>query len=632
MKLFYPFLFLFFLFQIASAQTTAQLKAKRSAINPSQYPFYHGVASGDPLSDRVILWTRITLDPLVSPVSASWQIATDSAFSNIVNNGTVSTDSTKDYTIKVDATGLQQNTWYYYRFIYNSLKSVTGRTRTLPTGSVNNLRFAVASCQDYQNGYYNAYRHMSQRNDLDAVLFLGDYIYEDNVDSVYPDRLHEPDAKAVQIVEYRIRHSQYRLDPDLQAAHQQYPWICVWDDHETANNSYTDGAKNHTLPNDGPWYDRKVNGVEAYYEWMPIRVPNLSDTFKIFRRFTWGDLADLNMIDTRIYERDKQAVPTPPQTFVLANDSVILDSTRTMIGMVQADWLKNNLTNSAARWQVLGQQVIMTPLVVPAGVLGPDAFLINSDQWDGYPFERQKLYDHILNDSIDNIVVLTGDIHTGWANDLPLTNYSAANRQNSIGVEFVTPSITSNNELPTAVSTSLVYALAPHVRYLELVLHGYMVLDLTTARAQSDFVFVNTIGSQSFTVSAGPSWYANNGEKFLREASTASVPMNTYPPLAQLPQVSTGINTLTGNITTISVYPNPFYDEVVIQFNVQKAEEVTLEVYNQEGKRMTTRNLGLTNEGLNYAVFNGNNFPSGFYLVELKGKSHAVGKAAIKVN
>ena len=170
--------------------------SSRSALNPALFPFYHGVASGDPLSDRVILWTRITLNPPVDPVSVNWQIATDTLFSNIINSGTASTDSTKDYTIKVDAAGLQQNTWYYYRFIYDTVKSVVGRTRTLPTGTVNNLRFAVASCQDYQDGYYNAHRHLSQRNDIDAVLFLGDYTYEGGASvTVVGDRFHEPDGR-----------------------------------------------------------------------------------------------------------------------------------------------------------------------------------------------------------------------------------------------------------------------------------------------------------------------------------------------------------------------------------------------------------------------------------------------------
>ncbi|MES2619903.1 MAG: alkaline phosphatase D family protein [Bacteroidota bacterium] len=603
--------------------------SSRSTLNPALFPFYHGIASGDPLSDRVILWTRITLDPAVDPVSVGWQVSTDTSFNTIVANGNTTTDSTKDYTIKVDATGLQQNTWYYYRFTYDTLKSITGRTRTLPTGAVNNLRFAVASCQDYQDGYYNAHRHLSQRNDIDAVLFLGDYTYEGGANvNVVGGRFHEPSSKTIQLNEYRMRQSLYHLDPDLQAAHQQYPWICVWDDHETANNSYAEGAKNHTI-NDGPWYDRKVNAIKTYYEWMPIRQPDIADTFKIFRRFTWGDLADLNMIDTRLYDRDRQVTTAQ---FVPTTDTTILDSTRNMLGPVQFDWLKNNLSNSTAKWQILGQQVILAPLIIPPGFTGPEPVMINSDQWDGYPFDRQKLYDHILNNNIQNVVVLTGDIHTAWANDLPLPGYDAQNRNNSVGVEFVTPSISSGNELPQLITAGTIYGLADYVRYVELSLHGYYVLDITPARTQGDFVYVSNVTSQNYTVSSTPSWYVNDGDRFLQAASGPSTALNTYPALAQRPSLNTAISKLTDNITTISIAPNPFFDEVVIQFDVQKAEELTLQVFNSSGKLMTKANLGLSNIGTNYAVFNGSNFPSGYYRVELTGKSRSIGKAVIKVN
>ena len=615
------------LFIVSNAQPNG---STRSALNPALYPFYHGVASGDPLSDRVIIWTRITLNPQVDPVSVYWEIATDTSYNNIVSNGVATTDSTKDYTIKVDAAGLQQNTWYYYRFVYDTLISITGRTRTLPTGAVNNLRFAVASCQDYQDGFYNAHRHLSQRNDIDAVLFLGDYTYEGNMNNnAVGGRYHEPNLETIQLNEYRIRQSLYHLDPDLQAAHQQYPWICVWDDHETSNNSYKAGAGSHNAGTDGPWYDRKANAIKTYHEWMPVRVPDVSDTFKIFRKFTWGDLADVNMLDTRLYDRDIQVTTSQ---FVSTTDPLILDSTRNMLGPAQIDWLKDNLDSSTAQWQILGQQVIMTPLIVPAGVLGPTAVMINSDQWDGYPFDRQKLYDHILNNNIQNVVVLTGDIHTAWANDLPLAGYDAQNRNNSVGVEFVTPSISSGNELPQLITANTVYSLAPHVRYVELVLHGYYVLDITPQRTQGDFVYVSNVTTQNYTVSSLPSWYVNDGETFLREAGLPSVVVNTYPPLAQFPQVSTSIRKLSDNITTIAIGPNPFYDEVLIQFNTTKPETVNLKVYNANGQVMAEENLGMTSEGLNYATFNGSKFPSGYYTVELTGKSRSVGKAVIKVN
>ncbi len=596
----------------------------RSALDPALYPFYHGVASGDPLFDRVILWTRITLDPAQDPVSVDWQIATDANFGNIVSSGNASTDSTKDYTIKVDATGLQANTWYYYRFKYDTFYSVTGRTKTLPVGSVNNIRFAVASCQDYQNGFYNAHRHMSQRNDIDAVLFLGDYTYEDGADSVIAGRVHEPDHKTVQLIDYRIRQSLYHLDPDLQECHRQYPWITVWDDHETANNSYTTGAKNHNTGSDGPWYNRKVNGVEAYQEWMPIRMPDPNDTFKIFRRFPFGDLIDLNMIDTRLYDRSKQA-----GTVISVYDSVLNDTSRTMLGPQQFSWLENNLSASTAKWQVIGQQVMMAPLVIPAGVFG-DPSIANGDQWDGYPYERQRFYDFVMNNNISNVVVLTGDIHTSWANDLPLPNYDSSTHQNSVGVEFVVGSVTSGNELPPLITAPVISSIAKHVRYVDLVQHGYYVMDVTPSRTQTDFVYVSTILNQNFTVSTGPSWCVNDGERSLHSCTTPSAPLNTYPALAPS-KFGTGINKVQDNITTISIQPNPFVEQVVLQYNTFQPEEINMEVRNSDGRLMLSKNLGLSTTGTNYAEFNGSNFAPGYYVVQLQGRSGAVGKAVIKV-
>ncbi len=626
-----PFSFLFLLIISLNSVLAQVTPPGRSALNPALFPFYHGVASGDPLADRVMLWSRITLDPPVSPVSVNWEIATDTGFTNVVNNGTIYSDSSKDYTIKIDAVGLQQNTWYYYRFSYDTFKSVTGRTRTLPTGSITNLRFAVASCQDYQKGYYNAHRHLSQRNDIDAVLFLGDYTYENGLDSIVNGRYHEPANKTIQLSEYRIRQSLYKLDPDLQEAHRQYPWIAVWDDHETANNAYTNGAKNHDTISDGSWYNRKVNGVITYDQWMPVRVPDPNDTFKIFRKFTWGNLADLNILDTRLYDRDKQVV-IPGSQFVSTTDTTLLDSTRTMVGPEQFNWLENSLDSSQAQWQIIGQQVIMTPLVLPAG-FQPTPVIINSDQWDGYPYERQKFYDHVISHNIQNVVVLTGDIHTAWANDLPLAGYDSLNRQNSVGVEFVAASISSSNDkIPPIVNQSFIYSLAQHVRYVELVLHGYYVLDITPARAQADFVYVSNVLTKNFTVSDGESWYVNSGERFLRKTSLPSVASNAYPVLAPVTVQNTSAKTPADNITTISMYPNPFISEVLIQFNTMKPEEIILEVFNQNGLRVLMKNLGLSSKGLNHATFDGNSLTRGFYIVELKGKSHSKGTGVIKIN
>ncbi len=616
---------LFLSIQISNSQVTHL--GSRSAVNPSLYPFYHGVASGDPLSDRVILWTRISTDNSISPVSVNWQIFSDTSLSSIVQSGSASTDSAKDFTIKVDATNLQPNTWYYYRFNYDTFYSVLGRTRTLPTGAVNNLRFAVASCQDYQSGFYNAHRHIAQRNDLDAVLFLGDYTYEDAADNnPVGDRFHEPDKKTVSLLDYRLRQSLYHLDPDLQAAHLQYPWIAVWDDHETTNNSYTDSAKKHNV-NDGPWYARKTNAVKAYNEWMPIRTPDVNDTFRIFRRFTWGDLLDLHMIDTRLYDRDRQAGTT-----VAVTNTEINDSTRTMVGPLQFNWLETNMQSSTAQWQILGQQVMMTPLIIPAGVLGADPFVVNGDQWDGYPYERQRFYDFVLGDSLKNVVVLTGDIHTAWANDLPLAGYDTANRSKSLGVEFVAPSITSGNELPPLITAPVISSLAQHVRYVELVQHGYYLLDVTPQRTQADFIYVSSIESKAYTTNDLNHYCVNDGETWLNTCSSAAIALNNYPPLAETPElVSSGTN-IHNNISALSIQPNPFMEELQLLFNCFQSEEIELTITNTNGQVVLSKNLGVVKEGISHLKIDGSVLNAGCYNLRLKGNNSNLTKSVIKLN
>lgn len=354
-------LFLAVFMGYAQAQTDPGDYSTRSSMHPGLAPFYHGVASGDPLSDRVILWTRITLDAPVDPVTVSWVIATDTNLVNVVNSGTATTGVAKDYTVKVDATGLQPDTWYYYAFTHNNKRSLIGRTRTLPTGNnVDSLRIGVVSCQDYENGFYNAYNHLAKRNDIDAIFHLGDFIYEYGAGSSI-GRDHEPATEIISLSDYRIRHSQYKLDDDLRAAMQQYPFICIWDDHETANDAYKDGADNHTEGVEGAYVDRKAHSTQAYSEWMPIRMPDPSNNVKIYRRFVWGDLMETHFLESRLLARDEQISGTGT---VSVNDPAVNDTNRRLLGVEQMDWLKNGLSNSAARWQIIAQQVMMAPLLI----------------------------------------------------------------------------------------------------------------------------------------------------------------------------------------------------------------------------------------------------------------------------
>lgn len=604
---------LYFLLSVATFCTTLQAQVDRAYLNPLLEPFYHGVASGDPLTDRVIIWTRITLDTPIDPVQVNWVMATDTDLVNVVASGSATTDVAKDYTIKVDVTGLQPDSWYYYQFDYNGQKSLIGRTHTMPTGSVDSVRIGVMSCSDYQNGYFNAYHDLAYRNDLDYILHLGDYIYEYAASSSLADRNHEPANENITITDYRIRHSLYKLDDDLRTLHQQMPFITVWDDHETANDSWMGGAENHTEGTEGAWTDRKRAGVTAYIEWMPIRQPNPTDTFRIYRQFNLGDLADIYMLDTRLEGRSEQVSIGSPN---------LTDTVRHIISPSQFNWLKGGLSASVSKWQVLGQQVMVAPLEL----LGNP---VNMDQWDGYPNDRDSLYNYVMSNNIPNMVVLTGDIHSAWANDLPLPGYVSSTGANSAGVEFVATSITSQGSPIGAAA--VVQLFNPHVKYVNMTEHGYCVLDLNKTRAQSDYYMVSTITSHTYTTSADGSWYTLDGTRHLQQASGPSAG-GVYPPLAPLLNVYSSVNDPEDNVMVLGAFPNPFYEQVVIQYYTYKPEEMTLTLSDMNGRMILNSQLGKSSKGLNYAHFDGSALAPGLYTITLRGKSSSISQRLLKVD
>ncbi len=540
------FYFLLFAFFILSA--AAQINdAARVTLSPAYKPFYHGVASGDPLADKIMLWTRCTPDTGISgSLDVYWQIATDTNFSNIVNYGFAKALPENDYTVKVDACGLQPNTWYYYVFQHNGQNSITGRTRTAPleTSQNDSARFAVVSCADFKNGYFNAYQNIADRNDVDAVIHLGDYIYEYANSGGNSGRTVEPVNEIITQSDYRLRHSNQKLDYQLKRCHQMYPFICVWDDHETANNSWRDGAENHQA-NEGPWSARKWNGVNAYYEWIPIRRPDLADSFRIYRNFKWGKLANLVMLDSRLYDRDE------------VDGGKRNDSTHHLLGPVQQNWMLQQLSDTTSQWKIIGNQVMFAPLTVFGAP-------VNNDQWDGYAFQRNKVQNHILNNNINDVVIITGDIHTSWANDVPGANYNANTGAGSVCVEFVGSSITSANS-PLPVGISLIKSLNPHMKYINLDDFGYYTLDLKKNRTQADYRYL-PINQISSTVTNGESWYVNKNERFLRKATAqiaapkiaAPVPSlwpNNTIPFAKIERVKT-ITIHQNNAVSVAVIPN----------------------------------------------------------------------------
>jgi len=441
---------------------------------PLTGPFQHGVASGDPFPDSVVLWTRIS--EASAAVSVDYEVAEDPAFASIVATGSVSTDASRDYTVKVIAEGLASATSYYYRFVAAGETSTIGRTRTAPEGDVSRLRFAVASCSSLAHGYFHGYRRIAERADLDAVIHLGDYIYEYGTGQYGRIRSYQPDHEIRSLEDYRIRYAQYRGDADLREAHRQHPFITTWDDHESADNAWRDGANEHTDEKDGPWAPRLAAASQAYREWMPFRE---GEGGRLQRALVYGNLIELIVLDTRIWGRDLQASGS--------GDPTLLDEDRQLLGADQEAFLLGRLEGSTARWKLVCQQVMMATL---------PAFL-NTDQWDGYPAQRRRVLSAIEDGGISDVVILTGDIHSSWAAEIAAdpSTYVPATGAGAVAVELVAPGITSPgfSEGLAALYTDIVNDEAPHFRFFELVHRGYVILDVDADRCQSTWMHLDDV-------------------------------------------------------------------------------------------------------------------------------------------
>mgnify|MGYP001156489054 FL=1 len=508
-------------------------------------PFLHGVASGDPLQDRVILWTRVT-PAAHGRVLVHWRIARDPLMLEVLHSGKTETDASRDYTVHVDAAGLAADAVYYYQFSAFGHVSPIGRTKTTASRHLERLRLAVCSCSNYPHGFFNVYAALARRTDLDAVLHLGDYIYEYGNEGYGGDtgaainREVVPEHDIVTLEDYRSRYAHYRRDPDLQAAHQQHPFIVVWDDHESANNAWQHGAENHDEATQGHWIYRRAAALQAFREWLPIRQDH-DDPARIYRSFRFGNLVDLFMLDTRLYGRDLQAGTLP------LDAATINDPNRQILGPTQENWLEYQLYESRARWKILGQQVMFGQLnLAPAlpivselvgglpvagglvrelpllgSVLASDGLLLNVDQWDGYPAARRRVMDMLSR--IDNPIVLTGDIHTSWAMELtpepanPL-RYSPVTGRGSIGVEFVTPSVTSPGLPELAPVAEAIRLLNPHIKYVDLQRHGYVLLDITHDRTQAEWWYVPGITARSHEEYLGRAYVVEAGSNTLTPA------------------------------------------------------------------------------------------------------------------
>ncbi|QHA04129.1 alkaline phosphatase [Streptomyces broussonetiae] len=497
---------------VKAAAATAVLAGPLAAALPAratnQAPsFLHGVASGDPLPDGILLWTRVTPTAEALPGSGigpdtkvSWVVATDKALTNVVAKGSTTATAASDHTVKADIRGLQPATDYWFRFSAGGTDSAVARTRTAPAAdaAVAGLRFGVVTCANWEAGYFASYRHLAARSDLDAWLHLGDYIYEYKSGEYAARgkvvRPHAPANEIITLTDYRIRHGKYKTDPDLQALHLKAPVIAIWDDHEFADNAWSGGAVNHTEGAEGTWAARKAAAKQAYFEWMPVR-PAVEGT--TYRRLRFGKLADLSLLDLRSF-RSQQAN---------AGSGSVDDPNRTITGRAQLDWLKAGLKASDTRWRLVGNSVMIAPFVIgslTADLLRPlaklldlpqDGIGVNTDQWDGYTHDRRELLDHLRSNAIGNTVFLTGDIHMSWANDVPV-DAGTYPLSPSAATEFVITSVTSDNlddivKVPegvvSAVAAPLIEAANRHVHWVDTDRHGYGVLDITADRAQMDY-------------------------------------------------------------------------------------------------------------------------------------------------
>ena len=534
--------------------------------------FAFGVASGDPLTDRVILWSHAKVPSSTADVGLTWQVASDSAFTNIVKSGSLTATEASSFTVKVDVIGLTAGTSYFYRFLdATGMSSTVGTTRTLPASNVASVKFAVFSCSLYSEGYFHAY-DAAAKSDAQYALHLGDYIYEYGSDAskygnsnIPGNRITSPANDIVTMNDYRTRHALYKSDLSLQAAHAKMPWITIWDDHEFANNGYVNGAENHNKvgsPDQGDWVTRKNIAAKVYHEWMPIRTPDATNLLKIYRRFDFGSIFTLHMLDTRIEGRDRQyddygdadggigrylAGITPNAAGIRP------DASRQLMSSEQQNWLTRGMTASTATWQVLGNQTIMgkmwfpytvasafatNPAGVPAAVNafltakatraagGPASDLLNPainprlpynlDSWDGYPAQREAILQAVKAQPGKRLVTLSGDSHNGWFNNL--TTLAG----DKVGVEFAGTSVSSTGfesvglgTLSSSIDGSVLTAqlgnaaigaglgLIDDVGYADTSKRGYLMMTVTAASMKGEYVYVSDVKLPTYTLTTG---------------------------------------------------------------------------------------------------------------------------------
>jgi alkaline phosphatase D len=548
-------------------------------------PFYHGVASGDPLPNAVIIWTRFTPDSeQLQAVKLQYTIATDTAFQNIVQQGEVFADPLNDFTAKVDVKHLNPNTYYYYVFTAPTGKnSLIGRTKTAPTGHYSHFRAASLSCTSIYSGFFNGYARIAERNDLDLVIHVGDYLY-DFVDRNGNNRVPDPYPETPKDLQsWRDRHDYYDLDVDLIRARQQHPFVIIWDNHDV--DDYHKNAVSYKAAN------------RAFYEWLPIRLKQdeLVDTLKIYQKLEYGDLVDVVMLDCYSYKDDE--VGTNANNF---NNDEIGDENRSYLGDKQREWLYQQIDSSSTVWRIFGSQKLMAPWCLGCfpditgdldfPVFNDNGNVFNVRAWDGYPAERKNLFNKLREKGSRNNLTLSGDAHLAFYADLTedpfnLIEYNPLTGGQSVGVELLPSSLTRENfdEILAAEGggkpNSAYYSAAEtlaiasraaniHHKYSNFSDHGYALIDITPERIIGEFWVSEKIEVQSTeTMMRSHTCEANSGVWSVLPNLTPSDgktfqanPAPLLPPTANI----VGITQQNPNAFEASIYPNPASEGISI--------------------------------------------------------------------
>lgn len=450
-------------------------------------PFLHGVASGDPLTDRVVLWTRVTPDEDADPgatLEVQWEVAADAAFTEVVASDVVRTSGARDYTVKVDVIGLEPGTRYYYRFrAPGGELSVVGLTRTVGADP-DQVRLAVAACASYQSGFFSSFRHLAMRDDLDAVMFLGDYVYEygSNFYDKKIGRTHQPDTDAVTVADYRARYAQTRSDPDLRAAHQQHPFIAIWDDHEVLDDIWNEGAAKFqgTL---AELEAQRGAGKQAYLEWLPVRETERDGHVSLYRHLPFGSLADLILVDARMEYRDE------------SSEELADLPDRSLLGAAQERWLFDQLSASQDRgvaWRLFGSQVTVGQVEVPDWV-------VQYQTWNGFTVQRERLFDFAEEQRLEDIVVVSSDMHYAAALEVARdpfgSDYDPQTGAGALMTELMAGSLTAptGQRFLDSDGPNQIQMHHPHYKYMDVSARGYMLLDVTSQRVRAEWYATDTV-------------------------------------------------------------------------------------------------------------------------------------------